>query len=116
MNLPEAEPRHVLVAAAAAIVALMAMSEFQPMEVACIEAVGEDITELTVVVQHCRGCTGGFLLNISDGLGGEALAFCPSKLLPTSIPAGTAAHIALQRSSEDPEFFIVSSLTAIDRK
>lgn len=87
MNLPEAEPRHVLVAAAAAIVALMAMSEFQPIEVACIEAVGEDITELTVVVQHCRGCTGGFLLNISDGLGERpspsALRSC---CLPASLP------------------------------
>lgn len=116
MNVPVAEPRHVLLAATAAIMILMAMSDFQPIEVASIDAVGEDTTELTVMVQHCRGCTGGFLLNISDGLGGEALAFCPSQLLPASIPAGTAAHIALQRSSEDPEFFIVSSLTLIDRK
>ena len=29
---------------------------------------------------------------------------------------GTAAHIALRRSSEDPDFFIVSSLRLIDRK
>jgi len=116
MRSPGAEPTHVLLAAAAAIMALMAMSEFQPLEVESIESVGDDTSELTVVVQQWRACTGGFVLNISDGLGGEATAFCPSELLPAGAPAGTAAHIALRRSSEDPDFFIVSSLRLIDRK
>lgn len=116
MRSPGAEPTHVLLAAAAAIMALMAMSEFQPLEVESIESVGDDTSELIVMVQQCRACTGGFVLNISDGLGGEATAFCPSELLPAGAPAGTAAHIALRRSSEDPDFFIVSSLRLIDRK
>jgi len=96
--------------------ALMAMSEFQPLEVESIESMGDDTCALTVMVQQCRACTGGFLLNISDGLGGEASAFCPSELLPACAPAGTAARMTLQRSSEDPDFFIVSSLKLIDRK
>ncbi len=116
MKLSGAEPRNVLLAAAAAIMVLMALSEFQPVEVKSIGGVGEDTAELTVIVQHCRTCTGGFLLNISDGLGGEALAFCPSELLPTALPTGTAARITVQRSSEDPDFFIVSGLKVIDRK
>lgn len=116
MDISAAEPRNVLLAAAAAIIALMAMSEFQPAEVTSIGSVGEETAELTVIVQHCRTCTGGFLLNISDGVGGDAIAFCPSELLSTTLPTGTAAHIKVQRSSEDPDFFIVSGLKVIDRK
>jgi len=116
MDLSGAEPRNILLAAAAAIIVLMAMSEFQPAEVTSIDSVGEETAELTVIVQHCRTCNGGFLLNISDGVGGDAIAFCSSELLPTTLPSGTVADITVQRSSDDHDFFIASGLKVIDRK
>ncbi len=110
MHLLEPSPGTLLLAAIAAIVALMAVSDFDPPQEVSLGDVGEDPAELSVMVRSCRPCTGGFLLNISDGAGGEVKAFCPSDVLSAALPDGTSATVTVQRSSDDPGFFVVSDL------
>jgi hypothetical protein len=54
-------------------------------------------------------------MEVDDGMGGRAMAFCPHSLLPDGIVDGTLARVTLLRSSEDPEFFVVKALELSDR-
>ena len=105
-----ASPAALLAAAFVSIAALTALSDFDPQEVPGLGDLGDDAATLSVVVVECRACTGGYLLEISDGLGGEATAFCPASLLQEPLPGGAAVTMTVQRSPDDPGFLFVQDI------
>jgi hypothetical protein len=105
-----------MAAASLAVAGLMALSDFTPETT--IAELDDGPATITVVVTACRPCSGGYLLAISDGVGGEATAFCPSDLLSQPLDSGTVARLMVQRSSQEPDFLYIESivLTATSEK
>jgi len=101
-------------AAAISIALLMALSDFEGEEVSELQAIGDGPATLSVMVMTCRNCTGGYLLQLSDGMGGEATAFCPSDLIERPLSTGDAVTVTVQRSSDDPRFLYVRALSVPD--
>lgn len=112
MHAPRASPATLLAAAFISIALLAALSDFDPKEVAGLESMGEDPATLSVMVLGCRNCTGGYLLELSDGMGGEATAFCPAGLLGGPLYSGAVVTVTVQRSSDDPDFLYVRAISA----
>lgn len=110
MHAPRASPATLLVAAFVSIAALMALSDFDPEEVSGLRDLDDDAATLSVVIVECRPCAGGYLLEISDGLGGEATAFCPADLLEREPAGGAAVTMTVQRSPDDPGFLFVRDI------
>lgn len=108
-----ASPSILLLAAALSVTVLLALSDFDAARIDGIEMLGEDRGTLSVIVLNCRPCTGGHLMDIDDGMGGEATAFCPATLLPGSLPDGTALRVTVQRSLDDPTFLVVEAFEVI---
>jgi hypothetical protein len=105
-------PSTLLLMATAAVLALMVASELHPAQLSSIRDLdGEG--EVAVVVVRCRPCTGGYLLNLTDGLGTWADAFCPSEVCPTPLANGTSVRAEVQRSPDDPNFLYVQKLTRV---
>lgn len=105
-----ASPAALLAAAFVSIAALMALSDFDPEEISGLGDLDDDAATLSVVIVECRACTGGYLIEISDGLGGEATAFCPSRLLEEPLPSGEVVTMTVQRSPDDPAFLFVQDI------
>lgn len=104
-------PSALLAVAAACVAALALLSDFEPQDVAGLRDLdGEG--RVSVMVLECRECEGGYLLGISDGMGGEATAFCPGEFLSAPLAAGEAVTLTLQPSEDDPNFLFVRSLSA----
>lgn len=109
-----AGPGTLLLTASAAVVVLMVLSEFQAPVLAGLEELDEkDPGEVTAIVVRCRPCTGGFLLNLTDGQGGWADAFCSQDLCPAPLSNGTSVRVVVQRSAGDPLFLNVQELTVL---
>lgn len=115
MRAPRPSPHLLLLMGSLSVLALMGLSDFKAMEVDGIGELGDGPGVVSVIVLSCRPCTGGFLMEVDDGMGGRAMAFCPHSLLPDGIVDGTLARVTLLRSSEDPEFFVVKALELSDR-
>ena len=99
--------------ATAAVVALLLLSDFGPAPLTGLRDLGADEdAELTAIAVRCRPCANGYLLNLSDGDGGQADAFCPLGLLTVPIPNGTLVKVTLRRSADDPTFLIVQKIQA----
>lgn len=111
MRLPYASPASLLIMASVSIAALLALSDFDAEEVAGLADIGDDPATISVIVLQCRACNGGYLLVLSDGMGGEATAFCPADLLATPVPGGAAATVTVQRSAEDPDFLYIEDIS-----
>jgi len=92
------------------IAALMALSDFEPQEVSGLGDLDDDAATISVVVVERRACTGGYLLEISDGLGGEATAFCPADLADAVPDNGQAITMTVRRSPDDPDFLFVQAI------
>jgi len=104
-------PSALLAVAAVCVVALALLSDFQPPDVAGLRDLdGEG--RVSVIVLECRECEGGYLLDISDGMEGEATAFCPGDLLSAPLAAGEMVTLTLQPSEDDPAFLFVRSLSS----
>lgn len=109
----KAGPGTLLLVATAAVMALLAISEFQPTSLNGLGELDADPGEVSAVVVRCRPCSGGFLLNLTDGEGGWADAFCPQDLCPAALSNGTSVRITVQRAADDPEFLYVQKLTVL---
>lgn len=105
-------PAALLAVAFVSIAGLTALSDFDPEEVPSLTKLGDDPATLSVMVIERRACTGGCLLRISDGMGGEATAFCPVGLLEELPAGGAAVTMTVQRSPDDPDFLYVQSIAA----
>lgn len=110
MTLQPSRPLTLLFLAAVSIAALAALSDLGPQEAAGLGQVDSEAT-VAVVITGCRTCTGGYLLEIADGDGGEATAFCPSALLPAPPAAGAAATLTVRPSADGPHFLYVSAIS-----
>jgi len=106
-------PRTLLLLAASAVMVLMVFSDFGPVPAEGLDALGDDPGEVSVIVVRCRPCSGGFLLNLTDGRDGWADAFCPRDVLPGPLANGTSARVVAQRSAEDPDFLYVQRLAVV---
>lgn len=102
-------PSTLLALATAAVSVLMLLSDFQP-EAASLSELDDDPATLSVIVLRCRPCTGGHLLDIADGAGGEATAYCPIDLLPAPVANGTLVKLTVERSADDPAFLYVQAI------
>ena len=111
-----ASPAALLATAFVSIAALMALSDFDPEEVSGLKDLEGDAATLSVMVVGCRACNGGHLLEVSDGLGGKATAFCPASLLQEPLPGGAVVTMTVQRSPEDPDFLFVQDIVEITGK
>jgi hypothetical protein len=87
----------------------MMLSDFQP-ETSSLGELDDGPATLSVIVLRCRPCTGGHLLDIADGAGGEATAFCPADLLSTPVANGTLVQLTVERSADDPAFLYVQAI------
>ncbi|GEM_PF-6537806 len=110
MHALRASPTALLAVAFLSIAALMALSDFDPEEASGLRDLDDEAATLSVVVVGCRACNGGHLLEISDGLGGEATAFCPASLLQEPLPDGTVVTMTVRRSPDDPGFLFVQDI------
>ncbi|MDW5561644.1 MAG: hypothetical protein SA339_00330 [Methanomassiliicoccus sp.] len=108
---PHASPLVLLMVASVSIAALMALSDFNPVEMPQLRDLDADAATMTLVVLECRICTGGYLLELADGVGGEARAFCPAHLLSTPLDRGSTVTITVMRSSDDPSFLFVQEIS-----
>jgi hypothetical protein len=97
--------------AAVSIAALMAISDFDREEVPGLHDLGADAATMSVIIIQSRACNGGHLLELSDGTGGEATAFCPTDLASEMPPAGAVVTVTVQRSPDDPEFLYVREIS-----
>jgi hypothetical protein len=96
------------------VLALAAISDFQPAYVGGIAELSNDEPgEISLVVVQCRPCKGGYLFNLTDGTGGWANAFCPLGLCPIPLVNGSSVRLVVQRSESDPNFLYVQRLTII---
>jgi hypothetical protein len=110
----KAGPGTLLVLATAAVLVLMALSEFQPAPLNGLRELDmEEPGEVMAIVVRCRPCSGGFLLNLTDGEGGWADAFCSQDLCSNALSNGTSVRVTVQRSSDDREFLYVQKLTVL---
>jgi hypothetical protein len=89
----------------------MALSDFDAEVISGLEELDDDAATLTAIVLDCRACSGGFLLDLSDGMGGGARAFCPADLMNSPLPPGTAVIVTVQRSSGDPDFLYIREIS-----
>jgi len=110
VTLQTPRPLTLLLLAAVSVFALAALSGLGPQEAAGLGQLEGEAT-VAVVVTGCRNCTGGYLLEIADGEGGEATAFCSSGLLPVPPAVGAAATLTVRPSAEDPHFLFVSAIS-----
>jgi hypothetical protein len=109
-----AGPGTLLILATAAVIALVGISEFQPSPRNGLEELdGKDPGEVAVIVVRCRPCNGGFLLNLTDGEGGWADAFCSQDVCPAGLTNGTSVRMTVQRAAEDPQFLYVQKLIVL---
>jgi hypothetical protein len=110
----KAGPGTLLLLATAAVIVLMAISEFQPARLNGLRELDQaDPGELAAIVVRCRPCAGGFLFNLTDGEGGWADAFCSQDLCPTALTNGTAVRLTVQRAAADPEFLYVQKVVVV---
>ncbi len=110
----KAGPGTLLLLAAATVMVLMALSEFQPAQSNGLGELDEkDPGEVAVIVVRCRPCSGGFLFNLTDAEGGWADAFCSQDLCPAPLSNGTSVRVTVQRSADDPEFLYVQKLIVL---
>lgn len=99
--------------AALSVTGLLSLSDFDAARIEGIDELGVDRGTLSVIVLNCRTCSGGYLMDIDDGKGGEATAFCPAKLLSDCLTDGTVLRVTVQSSSDNPGFIVVEALEVI---
>jgi hypothetical protein len=106
-------PRTLLLIAAVAVLAMAAISDFQPARANSLAEIADEPADLSAIIVRCRPCNGGFLFNLTDGEGGWADAFCPQEICPVPLANGTSARLVLERSISDPNFFYVQEMIVV---
>jgi hypothetical protein len=114
MRTLRAGPVALMALALTAVLGLMVLSEFQPARLPGLDDLDSNSPgEVAVIVVRCRPCSGGFLLNITDGEGHWADAYCSQDVRSSPLVNGTSVRAVLQRSAEDPSFLYVKELSIV---
>jgi hypothetical protein len=92
-----------------AVGVLLMLSDFHP-QASSLSELDNGSATLSVVVLRCRPCEGGHLLDIADGVGGEATAFCSDELMTVPPESGKVVRLTLERSADDPAFLYVQAI------